>query len=235
MSNVGEKVAAVQERARQAALRAGRNPGQVTLIAVTKTVPPERVQEAVACGVRHLGENRVQEARDKRPLVAGDAVWHLIGHLQTNKVRQAVQLFDWVHSLDRAELAEELHRRAVTAERRLPVLIQVNVAGEASKSGIAPKDLIDLVHLAARLDGLQVNGLMTIAPLVADPEEVRPVFRRLAQMAAEVDSLGLDGVRMEHLSMGMSHDFEVAIEEGATMVRIGTALFGERTAAYARG
>ncbi|MGE5591375.1 MAG: YggS family pyridoxal phosphate-dependent enzyme [Bacillota bacterium] len=235
MSNVGEKVAALQERVRRAALRAGRSPDAVTVIAVTKTVPAERVQEALACGIRHLGENRVQEARDKRPQVVGDAVWHLIGHLQTNKARQAVDLFDWVHSLDRPELAVELHRRAVGAERRLPVLVQVNVAGEVSKFGVAPKDLVDLVRLASRLDGLQVQGLMTIAPLVEDPEEVRPVFRRLAQLAAEVESLGLDGVRMEHLSMGMSHDFEVAIEEGATMVRIGTALFGERTAAHARG
>ncbi|MCL5676299.1 MAG: YggS family pyridoxal phosphate-dependent enzyme [Firmicutes bacterium] len=231
MSNVHVHVAAVQERMRQAALRAGRDPETITLVAVTKTLPAERVQEAVASGIRHLGENRVQEAKAKKPLVAGDAAWHLIGHLQTNKAKQAVQLFDWVHSLDRPDLAEELHRRALAEGRRLPVLVQVNVAREASKSGVDPDNLVSLVRLAARLDGLEVRGLMTIAPLVPDPEEVRLVFRRLAQMAGELRQLAVDGVRMEHLSMGMSGDFEVAIEEGATMVRLGTALFGERVGA----
>lgn len=228
MSNVDVHVIAVQERMRQAALRADRDPEGITLVAVTKTLPAGRVQEAVASGIRHLGENRVQEAKAKKPLVAGDVAWHLIGHLQTNKAKQAVQLFDWVHSLDRPDLAEELHRRALAEGRRLPVLVQVNVAREASKSGVDPDNLVSLVRLAARLDGLEVRGLMTIAPLVPDPEDVRPVFRRLAEMAGELRQLAVDGVRMEHLSMGMSGDFEVAIEEGATMVRLGTALFGER-------
>lgn len=230
MSNMVDNVLAVQERIRAAALRADRDPAGVTLIAVTKTVSPETAAEAVAAGLTHLGENRVQEARDKRPLVPGSVNWHLIGHLQTNKAKYAVDLFDWVHSLDRLDLAEELHRRAVLRERRLPVLAQVNVSREATKSGVEPAGLRDLARRLARLDGLDVRGLMTIAPLVDNPEEARPIFRRLAELANELRQEGIDGVHVEHLSMGMSNDFEVAIEEGATMVRIGTALFGKRRA-----
>ncbi|MHB9145198.1 MAG: YggS family pyridoxal phosphate-dependent enzyme [Symbiobacteriia bacterium] len=228
MSNMVDNAVAVQQRIRAAALRAGRDPAGVTLIAVTKTVSAAVVSEAIRAGLTHLGENRVQEVRAKRPEVQGQAVWHLIGHLQTNKAKYAVELFDWIHSLDSLDLAEELGHRAANKGLRLPVLVQVNVAGEASKSGLAPAEVRPILRQVARLEGLAVRGLMTIAPLADKPAEVRPVFRGLAQLAAEIEQEGIEGVRMDQLSMGMSHDFEAAIEEGATMIRIGTALFGRR-------
>ena len=188
------------------------------MVAVAKGFPPEAVREAYAAGLRHFGENRVQEAAAKRPLLADlDITWHLVGHLQTNKVKKALQLFDIVHSLDSLPLAQELSRRA---QGPLPVLLEVNVAGEASKFGLAPEQVPAAAQAIARLPHLELVGLMTVAPMASDPEEVRPVFRRLRELA---QALGLP-----HLSMGMSDDFEVAVEEGATMVRLGRAIFGPR-------
>jgi len=217
---VDRNVRDVRRRIAAACDRAGRSPDEVTLVAVTKNVAVPSIEAAYNAGVRHFGENRVQEAVPKverfarlRPAIT----WHMVGHLQTNKAKTAVDVFDIIHSVDSVRLAEALSRRS---RRKLPVLIEVNIAGEASKGGFSPSATAGAVQAIARLRNIEVGGLMTVAPWVDDPAEVRPVFRRLRQLR---DALGLS-----HLSMGMTDDFEVAVEEGATMVRIGRAIFGER-------
>jgi PLP dependent protein len=203
--------------------RVGRDPGSVTLVAVSKGQPPARVEALAALGQRVFGENRVQEAREKIPLCPARLSWHMIGHLQTNKCRDAVQGFELIESVDSLRLAVELDRWAQRLDRRVSVLLEVNVAGEATKFGYAPAGLAaDLGKLLA-LRNLEVQGLMAMAPWSPDPERARPVFRRLCELRAECEDSG--GCALPHLSMGMSGDFEVAIEEGATVVRIGTALF----------
>ncbi len=227
---VAENLERVQERIRAAARRAGRA-DEVTLVAVTKGVPPERIAEAYRAGVRHFGENHVQEFDDKRArLGLPPATWHMVGHLQTNKARRAVELFDRVDSLDSLRLAEKLAAASQALGRTLPVLIQVHLGEEETKHGIEPGDLGPLVEQIARLDGLSLEGLMTIPPYLEPAERVRPYFRRLRELAEEIGRRRLPRVAMKELSMGMSHDFEVAIEEGATQVRLGTALFGPRPA-----
>jgi len=220
---------AVQERIRSACARAGRDPASVSLVAVTKAQPPGVVSAAAALGLTLFGENKVQEARAKIPLCPGRLRWHMIGHLQTNKCRDAVALFEMVQSVDSLRLAEELNRRAEQAARRLPVLLEVNVAGEAGKFGYAPERLLAELPALNALPRLEIQGLMTMPPWSPEPEKVRPHFRRLRQLKAQCEELL--GSALPHLSMGMSGDFEVAIEEGATLVRIGTALFGPRAAA----
>ena len=218
VTTLAERLALVQERIARAAERAGRSPVEVTIVAVSKSFPAEAVEEAAAAGIAHIGENRVQEAAAKIPSLRHLSVtWHMVGHLQTNKAKTALDLFDMIQSVDSLHLAEALSRRA---ERPVPVLLEVNVAGEASKFGLSPQEVLQTAEAVARLPHLDVCGLMTIAPLVSDPEEVRPVFRELRRLR---DALGL-----AELSMGMTDDFEVAIEEGATLVRIGRAIFGER-------
>jgi len=210
----------VERRIAQAAHRVGRSPSEVTIVAVTKGVAPEAIEAAVNAGIKHIGENRVQEAKAKVALLSTlelRPTWHMVGHLQTNKVKTAVEIFDIIHSIDSLRLAQLVSQRA---GKTLPVLLQVNISGEEPKSGFSVAELPKALEEVARLPQLEVKGLMTIAPLVEDAEEVRPIFRRLRQLR---DSLGL-----EHLSMGMSDDFEVAVEEGATMVRIGRAIFGKR-------
>jgi PLP dependent protein len=219
MLDITANIAVIRERIGAACVRAGRSPDDVTLIAVTKTVSPDRIREAVAAGVLDLGENRVQEAESKRSDVAGltGVRWHMIGHLQTNKVKAALRLFDTIHSVDSIHLAEEISRRAL---RKVPAFLEVNVASETTKSGLALADLPAAHEAISRLANIELRGLMTVAPISSSPEEVRPIFRRLA---AEARALNLPD-----LSMGMTDDFEVAIEEGATHVRIGRAIFGER-------
>jgi pyridoxal phosphate enzyme (YggS family) len=215
-SNIRE----VQKRIVRACERSHRLPGEIKMVAVTKGVDASAIRAAFGCGLRDFGENRVQEAEDKIAQLSDirpDVTWHMVGHLQSNKAKAAVDLFDIIHSIDSVRLAEILSRRA---EKPLPILLEVNVSGEATKSGFAVNGVTAAVEEIRQLSNLKVMGLMTIAPLVADPEEVRPVFRKLRQLR---DSLGL-----EHLSMGMTDDFEVAIEEGATVVRIGRAIFGDR-------
>jgi pyridoxal phosphate enzyme (YggS family) len=207
----------VQEAVARACARAGRSPDDVLLIAVSKTMDVERVRLAIAAGVAALGENRVQEAKEKIEALGRPVPWHLIGSLQTNKARDAARLFDWIHSVDRLELAQELSRRA---ERALNILLQVNLGDEPQKGGVAPAELKRLHEVVAALPNLKVRGLMAIPPATRQPEQARPFFRQLRDLR---DQLGL-----EHCSMGMSADFEVAIEEGATMVRVGTAIFGPR-------
>ncbi|MFB3818115.1 MAG: YggS family pyridoxal phosphate-dependent enzyme [Candidatus Methylomirabilales bacterium] len=223
---IGKRLAEVQARIRAAAARSGRAPDAVRLVAVSKTVPVARIQEALAAGVTILGENRVQEARDKIRLLPG-ATWHLIGHLQTNKARLAVGLFALIHSLDSLRLAEELDRHGAQAGKTVRCLVEVNVGGEAQKSGLPAAEVPRLLAAARRLPALSIEGLMAIPPFHPDPEAVRPYFRALRELR---ERLARDGFALPELSMGMSHDFEAAVEEGATMVRVGTAIFGERNA-----
>ncbi|HEU4759289.1 MAG TPA: YggS family pyridoxal phosphate-dependent enzyme [Dehalococcoidia bacterium] len=222
VKTIAERVQEVRLRIAGACRRSGRSAGEVTLVAVCKGFPPEAAREAVGAGVLHLAENRVQEAQAKRAALRdlpADVTWHMVGHLQTNKVKTALGLFDIIQSVDSLHLAEEISRRA-SRPVGVPVFLEVNVAAEASKYGFSPEELLSAREAAARLPNLDVRGLMTVAPFAADPEEARPVFRRLRELA---QSLGLRG-----LSMGMTDDFEVAVEEGATHVRIGRAIFGER-------
>ena len=225
MVDIGANVARVRARIAEAALRSGRRPEDVTLVGVTKTVGLDRIREVVACGVRALGENRVQEARAKVPEVPG-VTWHLVGSLQRNKAKEAVRLFEVIHSVDSLALAEELDRRSAEAVGRTPVeiLLQVNISGEPQKHGVPPEEAPGLVAQAQRLAGVKVRGLMGMAPLVGHPDEARPYFRRLRELRDRVAE-ALPGSGATGLSMGMTDDFEVAIEEGATMVRVGRALF----------
>jgi len=220
MLDIRANVEQVQEAIAGACRRSGRSPAEVGLIAVSKTVDVERIRQAVAAGVPALGENRVQEARDKVEALGHPVPWHLIGSLQTNKARDAVRLFDWIHSVDRLELAQEIDRRAQALGRTVQALLQVNVGEEPQKGGAPPGEVKRLLDAMAGLRGLRMLGLMAIPPAVEDPEAARPHFRRLRELR--------DAVGLPHLSMGMSADFEVAIEEGATMVRVGTAIFGAR-------
>jgi len=218
----------VRGRIARAAERAGRDPRSVLLVGVVKTVPEDLIREAVALGLEDLGESRVQEAEAHAGAVGREAArWHMVGHLQRNKAGRAVELFDRVHGVDTVELAAALSRRAVAAGRRLRVLVEVNVSGEATKFGAAPDTLMGLVERVAALPGLALDGLMTVGAPVGTVEEARPGFARLRALRDECErALGL---RLPELSMGMSGDFEVAVEEGATLVRVGSALFGERS------
>jgi len=218
----------IRDRVARAARKVGRNPDSVRIVAVSKTVPISRIEEAIAAGVRVLGENRVQEAREKVRAIGKKIPWHLIGHLQTNKVHPAVSLFDMVHSVDSLRVATALNREAGKQEKLLPVLVQVNISGEARKSGVAVDRALELIEQVAGMTSLQLQGLMTIPPYAADPEAGRSIYRRLRELRDHVNAEGLSRTPLRHLSMGMSHDFEVAVEEGATMVRVGTLLFGER-------
>ncbi|MCL4535269.1 MAG: YggS family pyridoxal phosphate-dependent enzyme [Bacteroidetes bacterium] len=212
-----------------AALRVGRDPDEVTLVAVSKTIDAARVRAAYAAGQRHFGENRVQEAEGKIGALAdlADIHWHLVGHLQTNKVRPALGLFQLIESVDSVHLAEAISRQALVQERVAHILLEVNVAGEPSKYGFRPAELPDAAARIAGLPGIALRGLMTVAPAVADPEEVRPVFRTLRGLRDDLQQQVPES-RWAHLSMGMTEDFEVAVEEGATIVRIGRAIFGPR-------
>ena len=233
---LGLRVDEIRERVAACAVRAGRTPAEVTLIAVSKTHPAEVVRQALAAGVSDFGENRVQEAIEKietigRALPDGAEAprWHLIGHLQSNKARRAVKLFDVIHTVDSAELVERLERMCAEEGReRLPVLLQVDLAGEASKAGAREDALPELIARAATCEHVRLAGLMTLPPFYEDAERVRPFFRRLRELRDEWRERGAFGDERGELSMGMSHDYEVAIAEGATMVRVGTAIFGER-------
>lgn len=203
-------------------------PDNVTLIAVSKTMPVEMLREAYDAGARDFGENKVQEIVDKYPQLPEDIRWHLIGHLQTNKVKYIVDKVCMIHSVDSLRLAEEISRQAVKHDVCVNILIEVNVAEEESKFGVSVSDACALIEDIAKLPGIKVKGLMTVAPYTTDPEENRPVFSALRQLLVDIDSKNIDNVDMECLSMGMSGDYKVAIEEGATHVRVGTSIFGER-------
>jgi hypothetical protein len=230
--SVAENVEAVHQRIVSAARRVGRNPVDISLMAVTKTQPPERIREAFEAGLRLFGENRVQEFAGKfeslRDLQA--AQWHMIGHLQSNKTTKTAELFRAVDSLDSLKLAEKLNAAARDLRKKLDVLIEINLGGESAKSGIAPGSptLEELLTAAPRLDALMFRGLMTVPPFTEDPDGARPYFLKLRELRDTIASRKLQAIAMDTLSIGMSHDFEVAIEEGSTCVRVGTAIFGER-------
>lgn len=227
MTDLAERLAEVQRRLARAAADAARDPSEITLIAVGKTFPAEVVRAAVEAGATDLGENRVQEGVAKKPLVP-PARWHLIGPLQRNKAKAAIESFDFIHTVDRPELADRLQMLLVEhwPERHLPVLLEINVGREPQKAGVLPEDARDLLRHAAACDRLDVRGLMAIPPWGDDPEASRPHFRKLRELRDALQEA--EGVLLLDLSMGMSHDFEVAVAEGATMVRVGTAIFGHR-------
>jgi pyridoxal phosphate enzyme (YggS family) len=227
-----ENIAEVRERIAAAARRAARNPDEIMLMGVSKTFPVERIREAYAASLRVFGENRVQEFAAKADALRDlrDTEWHLIGHLQTNKAGKAAELFDAVDSVDSVRMAEKLNASAESAGKKLSVLIEINVGGEQAKSGLAPSsdELEQILRGAPRWENLKIQGLMTVPPYTEDPEGSRAYFRQLRQIRDSIAARGLPQISMAALSMGMSHDFEVAIEEGATCVRVGTAIFGER-------
>lgn len=225
---IAENVARVRERMDAAARRAGRDPRKIRLVAVSKTVDPARIREALEAGVDSLGENYVQEAQKKIEELGHQAAWHFIGHLQSNKAKAAVRLFDWVHSVDSLRLAEELNRVAGQQKKVLPVLLQINLGRETTKFGALQDETFRLLEQMGSLPGISVKGLMAMPPFFDNPEESRPYFRALRELAAAVSRRKIAGVSMEELSMGMSNDFETAVEEGATLVRVGTAIFGAR-------
>jgi PLP dependent protein len=244
--SIAENLAAIRERLSRAAMRAGRNPSEIALMAVTKTHPAERIVEAYEAGHRLFGENRVQEFAEKYEGVRGlqDAAFHMIGHLQSNKAGKAVEVFHAIDSLDSVKLGDRLNAAAATLGKTMNVLIEINIGGEEAKSGIAPEsaELEDILlsagapssspavgeRVGSKWPHLRVQGLMTVPPFTEDPEGARPYFRRLRELRDQLAARNLPGVRLAQLSMGMSHDFEVAIEEGSTCVRVGTAIFGVR-------
>jgi PLP dependent protein len=230
--SIAENIARVRERIRAAARRAGRSPEEITLMGVSKTFPAGSIREAYAAGLRVFGENRVQEFAAKATALHDlrDTEWHLIGHLQTNKASKAAELFDAVDSVDSVRMGEKLNTVAENLGKTLSVLIEINVGGENAKSGVAPgsEELEQILQGASRWDNLYLRGLMTVPPYAEDPEGSRAYFRQLRQIRDGIAAFGLPKIGMTVLSMGMSHDFEVAVEEGATCVRIGTAIFGER-------
>ena len=228
MQDIAGNVQRVRERIAQAAARASRKAHEVLLIGASKTRSSEELQAAVAAGLTDVGENYVQEARAKFEAVGSSVTWHLIGTLQRNKINAALPLFTWVHTLDSLRLAQSLSQRAAAQGQRVRVLLEVHTGGETSKSGIAPEEVVEAAVVLAPLPGVQVEGLMTIPPFSSDPEQSRPFFRQVRGLAEKITALGLETVGMTYLSMGMSQDYEVAIEEGSNMVRVGTALFGPR-------
>ncbi|MFH1079212.1 MAG: YggS family pyridoxal phosphate-dependent enzyme [Pseudomonadota bacterium] len=225
---IREQIDTIRQRIAAAARTSGRAASAVRLMAVTKTVDDRRIMQAIDAGVDMIGENYVQEARRKIELMGKSVEWHLIGHLQTNKTRYAVRLFDMIHSLDRIELARELDRRSRMAGVVTKVLIEVNISGEETKRGVLHRDVLPLIREASALENLSVQGLMTMPPWFDNPQEARPFFAALREIGERVATEGLPRVEMRELSMGMSQDYEVAVEEGATIVRIGRSIFGER-------
>ena len=225
---IRENLDKVRDRIAAACARAGRSPQEVVIVAASKTVAADRIQEAVDAGVAVVGENRVQEAEGKIAAVSGDAVWHMIGHLQRNKAARAIELFDMIQSVDSLRLAREIDKRSAEAGRLMDILVEVNTSGEETKFGIVPDAAVDAVGEMSGLPHLAVRGLMTIGAFTDDESIVRKCFGRLRGLAEEVRKAGFHGVVMKYLSMGMTSDFEPAIEEGSNMVRIGTAIFGAR-------
>ena len=223
-----ENLEEVEKNIQEACRRSGRDRRDVTLVAVSKTKPAEMVQEAYDLGQRDFGENKVQELTAKCQVLPEDIRWHLIGHLQTNKVKYIVGKTCLVHSVDSIKLAAAISKEAVKHGCTVPVLIEVNVAGEESKFGVSPEETEALVREASALPALEIRGLMTIAPNVSDPEKNRPVFRRLKELSVDIAGKNINNVTMNVLSMGMTGDYQVAVEEGATIVRVGTGIFGQR-------
>ena len=228
MNTVRDNLASVEERILNACRRAGRDRGEVRLISVSKTKPADVLKEAYDAGARDFGENKVQEILQKAPLLPEDIRWHMIGHLQTNKVRQVVPYAAMIHSIDSEKLARAVSLEAEKLGCRIPVLVEVNMAGEESKFGLSPDETEEFIRSIAHLPGIEVKGLMTIAPYTEDPETNRPYFAALKELCLDINRKSINNVDMYELSMGMTGDFEVAVEEGATFIRVGTGIFGER-------
>ena len=225
---LSENLKCVEERICKACERAGRKREEVTLIAVSKTKPVEMLEEIYHSDIRFFGENKVQELCDKYEVLPKDIKWQMIGHLQTNKVKYIVDKVDLIHSVDSIHLAETINKEAGKRNTIVPVLLEVNMAGEDTKFGLKPEEVMEAVESISKMENIRIEGLMTIAPFVADPEENRQYFAGLKQLSVDISGKNVNNVNMSILSMGMTNDFEIAIEEGATMVRIGTAIFGER-------
>lgn len=225
---IKENLAQVRENIKAACLRSHRDPSEVTLIAVSKTKPVEMIYEAIACGETEFGENKVQEMCDKIEVVKAPVHWHLIGHLQTNKVKYIVDKAYLIHSVDSYHLAQKIQDEAEKKNVDVNILVQVNVANEETKFGLATEETIDMVEKISKLSRVHIKGLMTIAPFVENPEENREIFKKIKQLSVDIKRKNIDNVDMSVLSMGMTGDYEVAIEEGATHVRVGTGIFGER-------
>ena len=225
---IAENIRSVEQRIQAACARAGRRRDEVTLICVTKTMPVTDLQEAYDEGQRNFGENRVQEITEKYPLLPDDIRWHMIGHLQRNKVKYLMDRVVMIHSVDSASLARTISKEAVKAGRTMDILLEVNAAGEESKFGLGYEEVLPLIREIAPLPGIHICGLMTVAPYTDDPETNREFFKKLRDLSVDIDRQSIDNVSMHTLSMGMTGDFEVAIEEGATHIRVGTAIFGKR-------
>jgi len=216
----------IKEKIKKAALKTNRNPEKIKLVAVTKTVTIEQIKEAINAGIKIIGENKVHEAKEKYHILTAEIEWHLVGHLQTNKVKYAVEIFDLIHSVDSVKLAKEINKRSLQFGKISNVLIEVNVSGEDTKYGIKPEEAELFIKKISEFPRISVRGLMTIAPMVKDKEETRPYFGKLRELSEEIKCKNIRNVKMDYLSMGMTEDFEIAIEEGANMVRIGRGIFG---------
>jgi PLP dependent protein len=228
MSSISENLARIKERINSACAKVNRKPEDVNLVAVTKTVDTERIKEGIAKGIKIIGENRVQEAKEKFPAIGNSVDWHMVGHLQTNKVKTALEVFSLIQSVDTIHLAEEIQKRASAISRIVPILIEVNTSGEETKFGLNPKELFSVITSIQAMPNLSIQGLMTIGPglAVENPEASRKSFQMLFELRNKVE--GEFKLKLPFLSMGMSSDFEIAIEEGSNMIRIGTAIFGKR-------
>jgi len=219
----------IHDDIRAAAQKSGQDASQVTLIAVSKKKPPEMIQQAIDAGQKNFGENYIQEAMEKIDLLGRkSAIWHFIGHLQSNKAKFAVKYFDLIHTVDKVKLAKEINRQAQKIGKMQEILLQVNISQETTKSGAKENEIVDIAKQVCRFDNLHVSGLMCMPPFFDDPEDARIYFKRLKQISKDIEALNLPNTSMTHLSMGMSNDFSVAVEEGATLVRVGTAIFGAR-------
>ncbi|MDT8380009.1 MAG: YggS family pyridoxal phosphate-dependent enzyme [Desulfotignum sp.] len=230
MTTIEDNLKDIRENIETAAVRCGRNPAEITLVGVSKKQVVEKIQQAIDAGLSDLGENYVQEAMDKIDTIGkGTACWHFIGHLQSNKARFAVQYFDLIHTVDKIKLAKEIDKQAQKIDKRQKILLQVNIAEEETKSGVDAHDVVMLAQAVTQFENLELQGLMCMPPYFNDPEDARPYFRHLARIREQIVAAGVTSRAMRHLSMGMSHDFTAAIQEGATLVRVGTAIFGSRS------
>ena len=226
METIKNNLEIINKKIRKAALKVNRNPEEIKLVAVTKTATTEQIEEAINAGVKIIGENRVQDAKKKYQIFTADVEWHLIGHLQTNKAKYAVEIFNCIHSVDSIKLTQEIDKRSLQFGKIMDVLVEVNVSGEETKYGIKSEEVETFLKEISEFPRIRIRGLMTIAPIAEDKEEVRPYFRKLRELSEKIKSKNIENIKMDYLSMGMTEDFEIAIEEGANMVRIGRGIFG---------
>lgn len=225
---IEENIQKIKSRIRNACIRAGRGVDGVTLVAVTKTIGADKVMEAVACGLNILGENKVQEILEKYDLINGNVAWHMIGHLQTNKVKYIADKVSMIHSVDSIKLAEEINKRFRSYGRIIDILVEINIGGEDNKHGIKPEETVEFIKRLSEYSNLKVMGLMTVAPAFENAESSRPYFKKMKDIFDDIGRIGIENVNMRYLSMGMTNDFEIALEEGSNVIRIGTGIFGPR-------